>query len=198
MDFVHSTSQDLLSLTGSLTGRVVSNLTPVTPMLCKMKRGDSKKWFRVAVASQRGQNHDYKTEITFCIIQYAQLIKNSSWYNVLFAALTTEASLVHCEQCGFNARCVTKQTNTIGATNIEEEPTRLENGTEIPVDPDHECVCSHFNCPSRPHINNKVCGSNGDTYPTLCHMRLDSCKKQQPIFVLHRGDCKGMHLAVMG
>ena len=35
----------------------------------------------------------------------------------------------------------------------------------------------------------KVCGTDGQTYPSECHMKIAACKKQQYIVVANKGDC---------
>ena len=39
----------------------------------------------------------------------------------------------------------------------------------------------------------KVCGTDGQTYPSECHMKIAACKKYQYIVVANKGDC-GKHL----
>ena len=98
------------------------------------------------------------------------------------AAWTPEANLAHCKQCKFNARCGPSQTNTVIGNAVEEPGRAAEDSIT-------ECICDHFNCPTRKLNNKMVCGSNGDTYPSICHMRRESCRKQEPILVLHYGAC---------
>ena len=40
----------------------------------------------------------------------------------------------------------------------------------------------------------KVCGTDGQTYPSECHMKIAACKKYQYIVVANKGDC-GKHLS---
>lgn len=39
----------------------------------------------------------------------------------------------------------------------------------------------------------KVCGTDGQTYPSECHMKIAACKKQQYIVVANKGDCGEFH-----
>lgn len=34
-----------------------------------------------------------------------------------------------------------------------------------------------------------VCGSDGITYQSICHLQLQSCKRRKMITVLHNGEC---------
>ena len=48
-----------------------------------------------------------------------------------------------------------------------------------------KCVCSN-DCPSKPR---SVCGTDGRTYVTECHMRFASCTQKANVTVQHVGDC---------
>jgi agrin len=48
------------------------------------------------------------------------------------------------------------------------------------------CVCSTTTCKTdlRP-----VCGSDGETYQSICHLQLHSCQIKTPITLKHDGNC---------
>ncbi|CAG0886257.1 unnamed protein product [Cyprideis torosa] len=48
------------------------------------------------------------------------------------------------------------------------------------------CVCPDF-CPS---IEEPVCGSDGQTYPSICHLRIQACRSNQMISVISNADCR--------
>uniref|UniRef100_A0A8C6T670 Transmembrane protein with EGF-like and two follistatin-like domains 1b n=1 Tax=Neogobius melanostomus TaxID=47308 RepID=A0A8C6T670_9GOBI len=50
------------------------------------------------------------------------------------------------------------------------------------------CMC---NIVCNGHNENPVCGSDGETYPTPCHVREASCLKQTKIDIRHVGRCSG-------
>ncbi len=103
---------------------------------------------------------------------YIYLSKNFIVYGAITAALTPEAEFAFCDECGLYQRCVRSPDN--------EEGRKWRTG----------CSCSHFNCPTEPASHQKICGSDGHTYPSLCHMRKASCLSQQPIYLLHSGKCQ--------
>ena len=47
------------------------------------------------------------------------------------------------------------------------------------------CVCPN-DCPSK---LSPVCGSDGNTYNSACHLRVDSCKRKANVTVRHVGKC---------
>lgn len=53
------------------------------------------------------------------------------------------------------------------------------------------CMC---NILCNGHNDNPVCGSDGVTYDTPCHVREASCHKQLKIDIKHVGRCQGNHL----
>jgi len=40
-----------------------------------------------------------------------------------------------------------------------------------------------------------ACGSDGQTYGSVCQLRLFACRMQKPIDVLHQGPCNGQSVA---
>ena len=107
---------------------------------------------------------------------------NKQMFTYQLTALTTEAASAHCEECGRLARCERASSDDVALTRLSEEPSTL---TEQTVN----CSCNHFNCPKFVRNRHKVCGSDGNTYLSVCHMRRASCKSQQPIHLLHSGEC---------
>ena len=49
-----------------------------------------------------------------------------------------------------------------------------------------ECVCP--SCPSS-HVYTPVCGTNGRSYATECHMKKDACQSKMDITVAKREPC---------
>lgn len=55
-----------------------------------------------------------------------------------------------------------------------------------------ECIC-----PSSCHTTNltlTVCGTDGLTYASACHLRLSACRLQKDTLVAHYGPCQGTRL----
>lgn len=52
-----------------------------------------------------------------------------------------------------------------------------------------KCTCSHFSCSKLP--DHPVCGSDGHTYPTECHLLDDQCRYQRPILLAAHSPCRG-------
>jgi hypothetical protein len=50
------------------------------------------------------------------------------------------------------------------------------------------CRCPVIPCPD---VHAPVCGDDGMTYQTTCHLKYSSCKKERRIKVKHVGRCKG-------
>ncbi|MEQ2201505.1 hypothetical protein XENOCAPTIV_013495 [Xenoophorus captivus] len=65
----------------------------------------------------------------------------------------------------------------------------------------HEDVCV-FSCMCNivcnGHNDNPVCGSDGITYDTPCHVREASCLKQLKIDIKHVGRCQELHVCPEG
>lgn len=57
------------------------------------------------------------------------------------------------------------------------------------------CMC---NIVCSGHNDNPVCGSDGATYDTPCHVREASCLKQLKIDIRHVGRCQGERAGGVG
>lgn len=57
-----------------------------------------------------------------------------------------------------------------------------------------KCTCAHFSCSKLP--DHPVCGSDGHTYPTECHLLDDQCRYQRPILLASHSPCRGKSIKV--
>lgn len=58
---------------------------------------------------------------------------------------------------------------------------------ECSVKPDRTVQCSCVT--SCPAANDPVCGTDGKTYPTQCHLKKESCEKGKFLEVEKKGKC---------
>jgi hypothetical protein len=49
-----------------------------------------------------------------------------------------------------------------------------------------ECICPLDNCEDDSLV---VCGSDGETYQSICHLQAHSCQNKIPITLSHEGPC---------
>lgn len=68
---------------------------------------------------------------------------------------------------------------------------RCSHGSVCDVSSGHapRCRCPHKCDDDGAGGDAAVCGTDGQTYRSLCHLRLHSCRRQQRIRVAHRGHC---------
>lgn len=52
------------------------------------------------------------------------------------------------------------------------------------------CVRCERHCPARVAASRAVCGSDGTTYPSTCHLREAACRGGKAIPVAYRGRCQ--------
>ena len=52
------------------------------------------------------------------------------------------------------------------------------------------CKCDYFRCD---HKKNEVCGRDGHTYPSVCHLQRQECLSGHPIGIHHFNKCKENH-----
>ena len=59
------------------------------------------------------------------------------------------------------------------------------------------CVCKSLEeCPQ--DKGHTVCGSDGRTYPSRCHLQVTACKDQTNVFYEHKGKCPGKEFYLNG
>ena len=51
----------------------------------------------------------------------------------------------------------------------------------------YQCQCME-QCPE-PRTDEEVCGDDGHTYPSHCHLHREACRANRAIRILHRGSC---------
>eukprot|EP00117_Sycon_ciliatum_P031307 scpid73322/ scgid24511/ Follistatin-related protein 5; Follistatin-like protein 5; m-D/Bsp120I 1-2 len=68
----------------------------------------------------------------------------------------------------------TRRTDNVQVENPREEYT-------------HQCQCME-QCPE-PRTGEEVCGDDGHTYPSHCHLHREACKAYRAIRILHKGSC---------
>ena len=90
-------------------------------------------------------------------------------------ATTEEATNAECPECSYGARCVKNHI----------KPHSSEANSYRPV----YCSCEHFGTCDQVKAST-ICGTNRITYSSVCHMRMDACRIQKEIHVLHDGACK--------
>ena len=59
------------------------------------------------------------------------------------------------------------------------------------------CVCKSLDeCPQ--DKGHTVCGSDGRTYPSRCHLQVTACKNQTSVIYKHKGKCPGREFYLRG
>lgn len=53
------------------------------------------------------------------------------------------------------------------------------------------CRCDYIDCLRNPTGKYYICGSDGNTYESHCHMSFESCKEQKEITISYIGPCTG-------
>ena len=98
------------------------------------------------------------------------------------AARTKDAAKMVCAECTHGARCSStplKESNVFSTGNDVID--------EVDVETTVECSCDHFSCTGI--AERPLCGTDGATYRSECHLRREACLQQKDIYKLHDGDC---------
>uniref|UniRef100_A0A3B5AU28 Tomoregulin-1-like n=1 Tax=Stegastes partitus TaxID=144197 RepID=A0A3B5AU28_9TELE len=101
-----------------------------------------------------------------------------------------ESELVVCNLCSNMRTCVCPADGGSGSGDGGKKPSRHSRRHS------RFCLCVSFcscmcNIVCNGHNDNPVCGSDGATYDTPCHVREASCLKQLKIDIKHVGRCQG-------
>ncbi|XP_042234515.1 uncharacterized protein LOC121874461 [Homarus americanus] len=76
---------------------------------------------------------------------------------------------------------------------IEEEPCEQQFcawGGECVTDEEGVATCAcPTTCPPPSSTTSPVCGTDGNTYPTICELRRHACRNQREIRIRHSGSC---------
>ena len=89
--------------------------------------------------------------------------------NVVPPFLSPSISLDQCRRrsCGYRQRCGFGMTEDGSSTTL--------------------CTCDHHLCD---HKLNPLCGRDGQTYSSVCHLQLAECLSGSPIGILHFNHCE--------
>ncbi|VDQ07869.1 unnamed protein product [Trichobilharzia regenti] len=63
---------------------------------------------------------------------------------------------------------------------------------QVDINGEAKCTCSE----PCPQVVSPVCGSDGITYDSTCHLERTACQKMREIHVLYSGECSKSHFLV--
>ena len=109
-------------------------------------------------------------------------------YTRVPAARTEAAAKMACAQCTHDARCSNTPPHSV---NRENNPLSSGNDVidiNVDIETTVECSCDHFSCARL--AERKLCGTDGITYRSECHLKRKACLQQTDIYKLHDGVCQ--------
>ena len=71
---------------------------------------------------------------------------------------------------------------------------RCEDGKNCLIDQNGlpHCVSCMVNCPNSTDASERVCGGDGQTYASVCHLERQTCIRGRAIRLAYRGPCQGI------